>query len=700
MIHLVSEKNNIYINNIFFFCNTYLFTFFFFLLTRFNPTTGDYRTLLCTLLQAQRSESVNIDIAQAKADATALYNAGEEKVGTDESVFINLLSQRPVNQLRVTFEEYAKLCEYDIEKSIKREMSFNLKKALVTIVKFIRSAPDYFAEVLNIAFKGLGTNDDTVQRVVILRAENDLNAIRESYFAQYDETLEAALESELSGDYKRLILKLVESAQDGDYIRETEHLTKIYQDQLRAMNGGVLPPNSTLGFGLNSSKVAMSKVFMPLPPPRGTVKAYPRFNAEDDAKALRKAMKGIGTNDKKLIQCLSGRNYEQRMAVKKTYETMFARDLIKDLKSETSGNFRDTLMALMFSAAELDAFYLNKAMKGLGTDDSVLIEILCTRTKTQIENLKAAYKVMFSTDLEAEITKETSGQYLKLLLALCEAKRDDNSAKFTTEEAKADAQALYKAGESKVGTNEEVFIQILTQRSYERLRAVFFEYTKLVDYHLEKSIEREFSFNLKRGLTAVVKAIRNTPAYFAERLYKSMKGMGTDDSTLIRVVVSRSEYDLGNIKDEFNKVYKQELSAMISSDTSGSYKTLLLEIIEEERTSPEEDAKLLRLCMKGLGTNEDKLSQALCMRTVAQRQMIANAYNQMYTPRNIVADLKSETSGQYQNTLLALMMTRAEYDAFTVYHAVKVSLVVLEKTKKKKKKKWFYFCIYLFIYLF
>ena len=34
---------------------------------------------------------------------------------------------------------------------------------------------------------------------------------------------------------------------------------------------------------------------------------------------------------------------------------------------------------------------------------------------------------------------------------------------------------------------------------------------------------------------------RNRADFFAERLYKSMKGVGTDDDTLIRIIVTRCE---------------------------------------------------------------------------------------------------------------------------------------------------------------
>ena len=113
-------------------------------------------------------------------------------------------------------------------------------------------------------------------------------------------------------------------------------------------------------------------------------------------------------------------------------------------------------------------------------------------------------------------------------------------------------------------------------------RLTFEEYKKISKKDIEDSIKSEMSGNLKKSMLAVVRSIKNRPAFFAASLQRSMKGMGTSDDELIRILVSRSEIDLNQIKDKFETDYNGDLGSWIADDTSGNYKLILLAILRED----------------------------------------------------------------------------------------------------------------------
>uniref|UniRef100_A0A3B4BMX1 Annexin n=1 Tax=Periophthalmus magnuspinnatus TaxID=409849 RepID=A0A3B4BMX1_9GOBI len=307
---------------------------------------------------------------------------------------------------------------------------------------------------------------------------------------------------------------------------------------------------------------------------RGTVKDNPSFKVDEDVSALKKAIEGLGTTEKTLIEVLTQRSNAQRQLIAQAYEKATGRKLVDDLKGDTHGDFEDVLVALVTPPAVFDCHEVIKAIKGAGTTESILTEIFASKSNKQIKALSEAYMAETGKSVLHDLKGEVSGDYGKALLILAEGKRDE-STHVDTAKAKADAKALYEAGEKKWGTDEDKFIDILCHRSIPQLRQTLVEYKEISKKTLQESIESEMSGNLETLLVAVVKCVKNVPAYLAERLFKSMRGAGTTESVLTRIIVSRSEIDLMDIRAEYKKLFGYSLYSQLESEVSGCYGDVL-----------------------------------------------------------------------------------------------------------------------------
>ncbi|XP_058975020.1 annexin B10-like [Musca domestica] len=302
------------------------------------------------------------------------------------------------------------------------------------------------------------------------------------------------------------------------------------------------------------------------------------FDAETDAATLREAMKGLGTNEEEILDILTARTNAQRQLIKEQFLREYGRDLIEDLKSELGGKLEDVIIALMTPPVEYLCKQLHEAMACMGTDESTLVEILCTKSNEEMSEIVKCYEDMYDRPLAEQLCSETDGHFRRLLTLIITGVRDPVGT-VDPEKAKEQAEQLYSAGEAKLGTDEEVFNRILAHDSFAQLRLVFEEYKELSGQTLEQAIKHEMSGEMHEAMMAVVECVQSPAAFFASRLNNAMSGAGTEDQTLIRIIVSRSEIDLINIKDEFERIYNRTLVSAIDSETSGDYKRALCALI-------------------------------------------------------------------------------------------------------------------------
>ncbi|OXB65226.1 UNVERIFIED_CONTAM: hypothetical protein H355_011942, partial [Colinus virginianus] len=244
---------------------------------------------------------------------------------------------------------------------------------------------------------------------------------------------------------------------------------------------------------------------------QGTIFPAPNFNPVTDAQLLGGALQGISCEKDVLMDILTQRCNSQRLLIAEAYGDMYGRDLITDLKENLSHHFKEVMVGLMYPPASYDAHELWHALKGVNTEENCLIDILASRSNTEIFQMKEAYlmrNVLYKCTVAALIC--VSCWMVRTTLQKCQ------------------------------GT-------------------VFQEFQNISGQDLVDAINDCYDGYFQELLVAIVLCVRDKPSYFASRLHSAIHDFGFHNKTVIRILIARSEIDLMTIRQRYKERYGKSL---------------------------------------------------------------------------------------------------------------------------------------------
>ncbi|XXG52820.1 hypothetical protein AAC387_Pa03g1032 [Persea americana] len=306
---------------------------------------------------------------------------------------------------------------------------------------------------------------------------------------------------------------------------------------------------------------------------------YPVPSPTEDAESLRKAFEGWGTDEKSVISILAHRDAAQRMQIRLAYEELYQQDLIKRLESELSGHFEKAMYRWIYGPAEREAILVYTEVRKANPtpDPRPIIEIACVSSPEELLAVKKVYQLRYKHSVEEDVAVRFTGDLRKLLVALVGTYRY-SGGEIDTRLAHAEAKALHDAIEEKAFGHEEV-IRILTTRSKAQLNATFNCYKDEYGTTVNKSLSADSENELFSALRATIRTLTSPSKYFEKLLRNAIINHGTDEGTLTRVIVSRAEKDLQEIKEVFFKRNNVPLTHAVAKETSRDYKAFLLALL-------------------------------------------------------------------------------------------------------------------------
>ncbi|KAL9262977.1 Annexin-like protein [Drosera capensis] len=303
-----------------------------------------------------------------------------------------------------------------------------------------------------------------------------------------------------------------------------------------------------------------------------TLKAPENADAVADAEALRKACQGFGidagwgTDEKSIISIIGHRNAAQRKQIREAYQQLYNEDIVSRFEKELSGEFERAVYRWMLDPLDRDALLAHVAMKK--GDYQVIVELSCMAAPEELLALRRAYQARYQHSLEEDLASHTSSEMRK-------AKATDPKL------AEAEAEILHNCVKEKEYKHDEI-IRILGTRNKAQLVATFYRYRDVYGASINKNLSIDKGDEYVAALQTAIRCIKSPKKYLEKVVRDAIRKSKTDEEVLTRVIVTRADRDLAEIKELFYKRNSIPLEKAIAKETSGDYKAILLTLVGAE----------------------------------------------------------------------------------------------------------------------
>jgi Ca2+-binding EF-hand superfamily protein len=583
--------------------------------------------------------------------------------GTDEDALTFLVCTLP-ERLRVQiYKRFQEMCGKGLLERMQSETSGKYK----LLLECQAMAPeDCKAKLLYDAIKGLGTDEDQLVRIICQMDIPERKKVKDAFKRMFNEDLVQWVKGDTRGNFQDALVLLLTAeitpfdldadceaiykAMDGWGTDEkalvqlicgkTKRQMELLRDKFDELYGSSRKP--LFEFVKSETSGHFQAVML------GSI----RSQNEQLAECVYRTMKGWGTSERGLITMLVHLPDFKKEALKKMYKKEYKKDLIKHIKSETSGDLKEALCALVEPAPAVWAKVMLRAMKGLGTDEKALINCMCI-SKDDMGEVRREFKVQTEqkSSLVQWLKGDTSGDFKKALAGM--ANRDTQN-----EQSMAPIYWAQRARDAvrAPDTLKSVLVALPSpaiKRATEVYKVIYG--ASLQDEIKKKTEESNASWFSWTDYykKALLNLLKSPVELYIEALYASMKGFGTDEFTLTGLVCTIPENQSDAILNGYKEKYNRTLYDHIKSETSSSYQKALLAQVS---TFPESRARALYGAMSGWWTDQGQVIRVLLITSPIERANINKAYQDLFK-KTLTAHIEEVTDEgtPYQLCLLALL---------------------------------------------